>query len=88
MKQTIYYTEVDHEKKTVTLGFLQEKITAHSLKELKILADVTSQLSQELNKLLQSGLEYEYPDADYEANDLEDIAFLFESDGDKHKHEK
>ena len=88
MEETIYYTEVDHEKKTVTLGFLQEKITAHSLKELKILADVTSQLSQELNELLQTGLEYEYPDADYEANDLEDIAFLLESDGDKHKHEK
>ena len=63
MEETIYYTEVDHEKKTVTLGFLQEKITVHSLKELKILADVTSQLNQELNKLLQSGLEYEHLDA-------------------------
>ena len=83
-----YCINVDHEKKIVMLEFYKKRFTARNLKELKKLANVISQLNQQLHELLQTGLEYEYPDADYEANDLEDIEFLLESDGDKHKHEK
>ncbi len=57
------------------------------------MADATGQLSQDLNTLLQSGLQDDNRDADCEVIDLTvidvtEIAFLNALHDDKHKHEK
>lgn len=88
LDNAFYVLDVDHENKVVTLSFAQECFIANNLNELKVLADITGQLSQDLNTLLQSGLQDDNRDADCEAIDLTEIAFLNALDDDKHKHEK
>ena len=88
LDNAFYVLDVDHENKVVTLSFAQECFVANNLNELKVLADITGQLSQDLNTLLQSGLQDDNRDADCEAIDLTEIAFLNALDDDKHKHEK
>ncbi|MBR0250880.1 MAG: hypothetical protein IJQ77_07335 [Synergistaceae bacterium] len=88
LDNAFYVLDVDHENKVVTLSFAQECFIANNLNELKVLADATGQLSQDLNTLLQSGLQDDNRDADCEAIDLTEIAFLNALDDDKHKHEK
>lgn len=83
-----YYLDVDHENEVVTLSFSQERFIAHNLDELKILADITGQLSQCLNKLLQSGLQDDNQDAVYEAIDLTEMTSQIQISVAKHKHEK
>lgn len=88
LDNAFYVLDVDHENKVVTLSFAQECFIANNLNELKVLADITGQLSQDLNTLLQSGLQDDNRDADCEAIDLTEIAFLNALHDDKHKHEK
>lgn len=70
---TLYCLDVDHENEVVTLSFSQERFIAHNLHELRVMAEVTGQLSQSLNKLLQFGLQDDTHEADYEAIDLTEI---------------
>lgn len=88
MDNALYALDVDRKNKVVTLSFAQECFIANNLNELKVLADATGQLSQDLNTLLQSGLQDDNRDADCEAIDLTEIAFLNALYDDKHKHEK
>ena len=55
--KAFYVLDVDHENKVVTLSFAQECFVANNLNELKVWADITGQLNQDLNTLLQSGLQ-------------------------------
>ena len=57
MDKAFYVLDVDHENKVVTLSFAQECFVANNLNELKVWADITGQLNQDLNTLLQSGLQ-------------------------------
>ena len=89
MRDSAFYViDIDHKNKVVTLGFLQERFVAHNLDELKILADVTGQLNQDLTELLSCDLSYDSREADCKAIDLTEITSQHTILCDKHKPEQ
>ncbi len=75
----LYFIERDEETGAVTVDLIRERFTAHNARELRVLAEIFSGLSQRMSQFLQPCSGEDASDLDCEAIEITDMRPLWDS---------